>query len=139
MSRRHRTPKPAPALPRSGVAPHDACVRCFKGDVTTGVALAAFELEWIAGCLIAKFGFTEEVAMAMVGGIEKDLEAIADGRDPELGLQPDEEDRLAVPFRLCRDCAEECDTRVGEVGGGEFELPCYRQKESGSAELAGIS
>jgi hypothetical protein len=100
------------------VAPHDACVSCFKGDTTTAFGLRG-DAEWIMVGIHkqAALGLQEAKAMFLLVA-EQEL-----GCDP--GKVPGGE--LTHVVLLCEDCARRIGTKVGELDDGE--VPCYGQPD----------
>ncbi len=114
-----RDPKRNPSVPsrrataseirRMQVAPYDACVRCMKGDVDTGLA-ARGEAEWIIAA-----------AMHLVGDREEGT-AMAIASFKERGAPPGEvpSGTLTEAFRLCPECASELDVEVCDLSGAVY-------------------
>ena len=97
-------------------APHDACARCFAGDVGTGFA-ALGEAEWIMFVLGKQMGVPQDQAMEMVKLIAREHYGCDPGKVPG--------GNMTVVVRLCTRCAEATGTKVGELGGRT--LPTYAQ------------
>lgn len=85
------------------VAPFESCTRCFRGDTTTGFWLDG-EAEWVI------------VAIHRLAGIPLDqVEAMIALCEQELGMGEVPARRIQQGVRLCRDCAGELGTEVGEL------------------------
>lgn len=92
------------------VAPFESCIACYKGDVTTGVAVQG-EVEFLAAALHKLAGLPLDEAAATAGMFAEDEM----GCDP--GMVPVGE--VTVVIRLCRECAEQTGTQVGEISEDE--------------------
>lgn len=99
------------------VAPFEPCVRCGRGDVTTGFALEG-KPEWIVD-IISELGISKQRARELVA--EDDpygkMHAMV-SIDTRSG-----DTALAIPLRLCRECAGKFDIQIGNVP----KLPVARQ------------
>jgi hypothetical protein len=99
---------------RMEYAPHHACISCYRGDTTTGLAASGRpELHVVA--MFRSMGVPEDDAKEIVT-------AAARGEvDPPLP-PPDE----PVIYRLCRDCATKLGTPVAPLSSGP--LPHYDER-----------
>jgi hypothetical protein len=77
-------------------APYQSCICCFKGDVTTALAVNG-EAEFHIAFLNVNLGVGPEVAADMV--------------QVEPGLVPD--GMFPVSYRICSECAEQKGLEVG--------------------------
>ncbi len=90
-------------------APYEACVRCLKGDVGTGLA-ARGDAEWIIATAVYLVGDElEGTAMSMAALRER-------------GFSPGEVESgtLIAAFRLCPECAREVDVEVSDLSGALY-------------------
>lgn len=100
------------------VAPFESCIRCMRGDTTTAFFLRG-GAEWHTAGLHVLAGIPEDQAEAMV------LTSAERQFGCESGMVPP--GSFDQGFRLCRECASELGTNVGEVASGS--LPIYKQED----------
>lgn len=101
------------------VAPHDACVPCYRGDTTTALVFRG-EAEWaIAGLCV--LGVPVEEASATVEVFAEQELGAPKGTVPA--------GTLDLGVRVCRDCARKAGFPVGKVGRGG--LPVIEHAEGG--------
>ena len=101
------------------VASYEPCVACGRGDTSTGFAVQGdAEFVIVVVAVQARFSLDEATeALAVIA--EREM-----GCDP--GMVPIGE--LEVLVRLCRECAEQTDTTIGQLEG-DGEAPLYRQPD----------
>ena len=98
------------------VAPFESCVACFKGDVTTGLALRG-EPEFAIAAIHVFAGIPIDQATATF------LQYAESEPGAEPGEVPDQD--VEIGIRLCRECAEKTGAKVGELP----DLPGIEQRD----------
>lgn len=95
------------------VAPHESCIVCFKGDVTTAIGFEG-EAEFIMGALYA-MGVPFDQAKAIVEAFTAAECGCALGQVPSSDISMD--------FRICRSCGQ----KIGLEASPLPEIRVYRQ------------
>jgi hypothetical protein len=97
------------------VAPHESCVACLRGDVSTGLASRGVA-EW-------------HVALLIVLGLPQDeatntIYVAAEQHGCDFGQVPS--GSFEVAFRVCEDCANGAGLKVAPLAG---PVPAYEDGE----------
>lgn len=98
------------------VAPWQSCIRCYRGDTTTGFIVEG-EPEWIIAAMHELAGLPTEDAARVVTADTGIAGMVLDGR-------------MTRVVTLCSDCAAMTGARlveIAEVRNGETGLPVMRQ------------